>query len=55
MLNEWLLTLARWFDTQSWSTQIHESIYLYAWIETTHVLTLMVFWACLSSTCACSA
>lgn len=43
MLNEWLLTLARWFDTQSWSTQIHESIYLYAWIETTHVLTLMVF------------
>ena len=43
MLNEWLLILARWFDTQSWSTQIHESIYLYAWIETTHVLTLMVF------------
>ena len=43
MLNEWLLTLARWLDTQSWSTQIHESIYLYAWIETTHVLTLMVF------------
>ena len=43
MLNEWFLTLARWFDTQSWSTQIHESIYLYAWIETTHVLTLMVF------------
>lgn len=43
MLNEWLLTLARWIDTQSWSTQIHESIYLYAWIETTHVLTLMVF------------
>ena len=43
MLNERLLALARWLDTQSWSTQIHESIYLYAWIETTHVLTLMVF------------
>jgi len=43
MLNEWLLLLARWLDTQSWSTQIHESIYLYAWIETTHVLSLMIF------------
>jgi hypothetical protein len=43
MLNEWLLALAQYLDTHSWSTQIHESIYLYAWIETTHVLTLMVF------------
>ena len=43
MLNEWLLSLARFLDAQNWSTQIHESIYLYAWIETTHVLTLMVF------------
>ena len=25
------------------STGIHESIYMYSWIETTHVLTLMVF------------
>ena len=43
MLNELLLNLARWLDSQSWSTAIHESIYLYAWIETTHVVTLMVF------------
>ena len=43
MLNELLLNLAHWFDRQSWSTSIHESIYLYSWIETTHVLTLMVF------------
>lgn len=43
MLNEWLLSLARWLDAQDWSTQIHESYYLYAWIETTHVLTIMVF------------
>ena len=28
MLNEWLLSLAR-FSMQNWSTQIHESIYLY--------------------------
>ncbi len=43
MLNEWLLAFARWLDSFSWSTQIHESLYLYAWIESTHVLTLMVF------------
>ena len=43
MLNEWLLTLARWLDTHSWSTALHESIYMYAWVETTHVLTLAVF------------
>ncbi len=30
-------------DTHAWSTAIHESIYLYSWIETTHVLTLMLF------------
>lgn len=30
-------------DEFQWSTAIHESIYLYSWIETTHVLTLMVF------------
>jgi uncharacterized membrane protein len=43
VLNEILLYLARWLDSQSWSTAIHESIYLYSWIETTHVLTLMLF------------
>ena len=43
MLNETLLSLARWLDSQSWSTQIHESIYLYSWIETPHVLSLMIF------------
>lgn len=43
MLNEWLLSLARWLDSFSWSTEIHESFYLYAWIESTHVLAIMVF------------
>lgn len=43
MLNEILLQFARWLDSQAWSTDIHESYYLYAWIETTHVLTLMIF------------
>jgi len=38
-----LINLARWLDTQTWSTQLHESYYMYAWVESTHVLTLMVF------------
>lgn len=43
MLNELLLNLAHWFDAQAWSTALHESLYMYSWIETTHVLTLTVF------------
>lgn len=43
MLNEWLLGLARWLEAQSWSIQLHESYYVYAWVESTHVLTLTVF------------
>lgn len=43
MLNELLLRLAEWLDSQAWSTDLHESYYLYNWIEATHVLTLMVF------------
>jgi hypothetical protein len=43
VLNELLLSLARWFEEQAWSVALHESLYMYAWVETTHVLTLMVF------------
>ncbi len=43
MLNEWLLQLAQFFAALEWSIGLHESIYTYAWIETTHVLTLAVF------------
>ncbi len=43
MLNEWLLNRARWLDSMAWSTELHESLYMYAWVETTHVLTLTVF------------
>ena len=42
-MNELLLGLARWFDSQWFSTAIHESFYLYNWIESAHVLTLMLF------------
>lgn len=43
MLNEWLLGLARYFDAQAWSIALHESLYMYSWVESTHVLTLAVF------------
>ena len=40
MVNEWVYSLAVWIDGQASSTALHESFYLYNWIETTHVLTL---------------
>jgi hypothetical protein len=43
VLNELLLSLARWLGAQAWSIDLHESLYMYAWIEATHVLTLTVF------------
>ena len=43
ILNELLLTLANWLDSQSYSTALHESFYMYNWVESTHVLTLMLF------------
>jgi hypothetical protein len=39
-LNELAYSFAVWLDDTAWSTQLHESFYLYNWIETTHVLTL---------------
>ena len=43
MLNEALLALAQFLDAQPSSTSLHESYYMYAWVETTHVLTLGIF------------
>ncbi|MDP2142230.1 MAG: hypothetical protein Q8L20_15600 [Gammaproteobacteria bacterium] len=43
MLNEILLHFAEWLDAQAWSSGLHESYYMYNWIESTHVLTLMIF------------
>ncbi|MEZ5597935.1 MAG: DUF6644 family protein [Pseudomonadales bacterium] len=42
-MNEWLLALARFLAAQDWSISLHESIYMYGWIESVHVLTLTVF------------
>ena len=43
MLNEWLLGLARWVDGFPASTALHESLYMYNWVESTHVLALTLF------------
>lgn len=39
-MNTLLLDFAQWLDGLEWTTGIHESLYLYNWLETTHVLTL---------------
>ena len=41
-MNELLYNFAVWLDSQQLSTSIHESYYMYNWIESTHVLTLML-------------
>jgi hypothetical protein len=41
-LNQLVYDFAVWVDGHRWSTMLHESYYMYNWIETTHVLTLML-------------
>jgi uncharacterized membrane protein len=41
-LNQLIYDFAVWVDTHSWSTQLHESFYMYNWVESTHVLALML-------------
>ena len=41
-MNELIYTFAVWLDDTTYSAMIHESYYMYNWIESTHVLTLMV-------------
>jgi len=43
VLNELLFRFAQWLDTHQWSTDLHESYYVYNWVESTHVLSLMLF------------
>ncbi len=43
MLNELLLKFATWLDGFQSSTDLHEALYMYGWVEGTHVLTLMLF------------
>jgi hypothetical protein len=46
-VNQLLYNFAVWLDNMPPSSAIHESLYLYNWIETTHVLTLMIFFGML--------
>lgn len=41
-MNQLIYNFAVWLDTHTWSTQLHESYYMYNWVEATHVLTLML-------------
>lgn len=41
-MNELIYTFAVWLDSHETSTGLHESFYMYNWMETTHVLTLML-------------
>lgn len=43
MLNELVFRFASWLDTFQSSTNLHESLYMYGWVESTHVLTLSLF------------
>jgi uncharacterized membrane protein len=38
-----LLALCEWLAGTAGSIALHESLYMYPWIESTHVLTLMLF------------
>ena len=40
-MNQLVYEVALWLDGTAWSTGLHESYYLYNWIETIHVLTLV--------------
>ncbi|MBT8145984.1 MAG: hypothetical protein KJN90_03980 [Gammaproteobacteria bacterium] len=41
-MNELFYNFALWLDTHELGTRLHESYYMYNWIESTHVLTLML-------------
>lgn len=41
-MNQLAYNIAIWIDDMTWSTMLHESYYMYNWVEATHVLTLMV-------------
>jgi hypothetical protein len=37
-----VLSFAQWLEAQQWSQDLHGSFYMYNWIESTHVMTLML-------------
>lgn len=41
-MNTWLLKIAEWIGATNFSVGLHESYYMYAWIESIHVITLTI-------------
>ena len=41
-MSELIYNFAVWVDDTPWSAMLHESYYMYNWVESTHVLTLMI-------------
>ena len=42
-----MLDFAEWLATTEWSIALHESLYLYPWIESSHVLFICLFFGTL--------
>ena len=42
-----MLEFAVWLSETKWSIALHESLYLYPWIESTHVLSICLFFGTL--------
>ena len=42
-----MLEFAGWLSETKWSIALHESLYLYPWIESTHVLSICLFFGTL--------
>jgi len=42
-MNQILFDIAQLLESIPWSTNLHESYYMYNWIESTHVLSLSIF------------
>jgi hypothetical protein len=42
VLNVWLLHFGEWIGATWFSVALHESFYAYGWIESLHVITLMI-------------
>jgi len=42
VLNSLLLDFATWMSEQSWSIGLHESLYMFNWLESAHVMTLIL-------------
>ena len=42
MPNQFIYDCAVWLGATEWSKLLHESYYMYSWVETTHVLSLIL-------------